>query len=84
VLFAEAALAPDAPTPASPVFGSQRVHLKFSVVVAEASVSEAGRPRLRAWEQAHVGDAHAVAGEVERLGLLAFCDPAEVTVGVVV
>lgn len=49
------------------------------MVVAEASVSEAGRLTLRAWEQTHVGDAHAVAAEVERLGLLAFCEPSEVS-----
>lgn len=54
------------------------VHLKFSVIVAEASFSEAERPRLRAWEQTHVGRAHGVAEELERLGLTAFCDPEEV------
>lgn len=51
------------------------MHLKFSMVVAEASLTEAGRLTLRAWEQTHVGDAHRVAAEAERLGLLAFCDP---------
>lgn len=57
---------------------SRRVHLKISVVIAEASYSEAGRPRVRAWEHSHVGAAHRVGLEGERLGLLAFCDPSQV------
>lgn len=54
------------------------MHLKFSITVAEACVSEGGTPRVRAWEHSHVGAAHRVAAEIERLGLLAFCDPRQV------
>lgn len=54
------------------------VHLRMSVVVAEASLSEAGRPRLRAWQHSHVGKAHRVGRELEKLGLLAFCEPSQV------
>ncbi|CAN0126506.1 unnamed protein product, partial [Scytosiphon promiscuus] len=53
------------------------IHLRFSMILAEASIGEAGRPRLRAWEQSHAGDAHAAAADLERLGHLAFCDPSE-------
>ena len=57
---------------------SYKVHVRLSVVVAEASLSEAGRPRLRAWEHSHAGPAHGAAVKIERLGVLAFCDPSEV------
>lgn len=57
----------------------QKVHLKMSVIVAEAYLSEAGTPRVRAWEHSHVGAAHRVATRLEQLGFLAFCrDPCEV------
>ena len=69
---------PQHPPSSSSSGNPKQLHLMFSMVVAEASRSEAGRTTLRAWQQTHVGDAHGVATEVERLGLLAFCDPSEV------
>lgn len=74
-----AALAPPFPAP-SPSY-KDKLHLKFPVILAEASLDETGRPRLRAWEQSHAGFAHKVAVDAEVLGLLAYCDPSEVCTG---
>lgn len=57
---------------------SYKMHVRLSVIVAEASLSKAGRPRLRAWEHSHAGQAHGAAATIERLGVLAFCKPSKV------
>lgn len=75
IYFSSAVVLPPSFSPKS----TSVVHLKFSVIVAEASFREVDIPRLRAWEQTHVGHAHQVAGDLERLGLATFCDAAQVT-----
>ena len=54
--------------------------MKLSIIVAEASLGEAGRQRLRAWEHSHAGTAHVAAAAIERLGVQAFCEPLEVKI----
>ncbi|CAN0235762.1 unnamed protein product, partial [Ectocarpus sp. 4 AP-2014] len=75
VVPGSSALAPPFPAPSPP--DKDKLHLKFPVILAEASLDETGRPRLRAWEQSHAGFAHKVAVDAEVLGLLAYCDPSE-------
>ncbi|CAB1109957.1 unnamed protein product [Ectocarpus sp. CCAP 1310/34] len=75
VVPGSSALAPPLSAPSPP--DKDKLHLKFPVILAEASLDETGRPRLRAWEQSHAGLAHKVAVDAEVLGLLGYCDPSE-------
>ncbi|CAN0315591.1 unnamed protein product, partial [Ectocarpus sp. 12 AP-2014] len=77
VVPGSSALAPPFPAPSPSDKDKDKLHLKFPVILAEASLDETGRPRLRAWEQSHAGFAHKVAVDAEVLGLLAYCDPSE-------